>query len=55
MPTYRTEVGPEGRPVVKCVLHVQGMWGDLTDEQQAAWNRATLAIHALCDMYNEPT
>jgi hypothetical protein len=51
MPTYRTEVGPEGEHLVmKCVLHVDGMWAELTDEQKAAWNRATTAINALADM-----
>jgi hypothetical protein len=53
MPTYRSEVGPEDKPVVKVVLHVDGQWGDLNDRQKGAWNKATLAISELCELYVE--
>jgi hypothetical protein len=54
MPTFRTEVGPEGKPVVKAMLHVKGTWpDDLNEVQKAAWNRATRAIDDLCDLYND--
>jgi hypothetical protein len=52
MPTFRTEVGPEEKPFLKAVLHVDGQWGDLDATQKEAFNRATHAINQLCDLYD---
>lgn len=53
MPTFRSEVGPEGKPVVKAMVHVKGQWDDLNEIQKAAWNKTTHAINELCELYAE--
>jgi len=55
MPGYRASVGdPDKRPLLASVqLHVKGDWSELTDEQKAAWNKATAAVDELLDLYVE--
>lgn len=53
MPGFETVIeAPMGRKsIARATLRTPGRWEELSEEEKAAWNKATAAIHELLELY----